>query len=174
MGLGGIEPPTSALSVLGEGLVRQLVCLLNCHFVPRGATRRRVVPFRLGTLWARDGSQTATRHRPRGHRAIPICGPPFATRIELCSAFPALLFELSQWPKGDNKPSGIRPHGAVLRFCRTVELGREGEWAGGDDNAGDKREAEGEGEPERDPRPEELLGESQEGCSEMGCRQYYE
>jgi hypothetical protein len=38
VGLDGIEPSASALSELGKGLVRRLVCLLNCPFVPRGAT----------------------------------------------------------------------------------------------------------------------------------------
>jgi hypothetical protein len=59
VGLGGIEPPTSALSVLGKVLVRRLVYPVKCHFVPRRATRRRFVPLRLGTLWARRAPERA-------------------------------------------------------------------------------------------------------------------
>jgi hypothetical protein len=51
---GQLEPRRSkALSELDIGLVRRLVYLLTCLFVPRGATKRRLVPVRLGTLWAR-------------------------------------------------------------------------------------------------------------------------
>jgi len=39
--------------VQAKGLVRRLACPLNCPFVPRQATKRRAVPLRLGTLWAR-------------------------------------------------------------------------------------------------------------------------
>jgi hypothetical protein len=53
VGLDGIEPSASALSELGKGLVRRLVYSVICHFVPRRATQRRFVPFRLGTPWAR-------------------------------------------------------------------------------------------------------------------------
>jgi hypothetical protein len=38
VGLDGIGPSASALSGLHRGLVRRLVCLLNCQFVPRRAT----------------------------------------------------------------------------------------------------------------------------------------
>ena len=55
MGLDGIEPSASALSVRDNGLVRRLVYVLTCPFVPLRATERRVVPLRLGTLWARGG-----------------------------------------------------------------------------------------------------------------------
>jgi len=60
VGLGGIEPPTSALSVRTKGLVRQLVYPATCRFVPRRAIEGRGVPLRLGTLWARpDVDRTA-------------------------------------------------------------------------------------------------------------------
>ena len=48
---------TTDLSIIsaGQRLVRQLVYPLTCPFVPRRATKRRLVPLRLGTLWARLG-----------------------------------------------------------------------------------------------------------------------
>jgi len=50
------EPLTSDLAELHKGLVRRLVYLPTCHFLPQCATTRRVVPLRLGTLWARHAS----------------------------------------------------------------------------------------------------------------------
>ena len=60
---------TTDLSIIsaGQGLVRQLVYPLTCQFVPRRATKRRVVPLRLGTLWARpevDMTRLLAQHRP--------------------------------------------------------------------------------------------------------------
>ncbi len=76
MGLDGIEPSASALSVLAKGLVRRLVYPLTCPFVPRRATKRRVVPLRLGTLWARR--RKPNRKAPPASRSSshPIRGPP--------------------------------------------------------------------------------------------------
>ena len=53
VGLDGIEPSASALSVQAMVLVTQVVYFLTCPFVPRRATQREVVPLRLGTFWAR-------------------------------------------------------------------------------------------------------------------------
>jgi hypothetical protein len=44
----------SALSALNTTQVTQMVCTLSCPFVPGQASRRRLVPLRLGTLWARS------------------------------------------------------------------------------------------------------------------------
>jgi len=57
VGLGGIEPPTSALSVLDRGLLDKLSPALTCLIVTLRATRRGSVPLRLGTVWARPPSR---------------------------------------------------------------------------------------------------------------------
>jgi len=53
VGLDGIEPSTSALSVLTECLVFWLVLPPTCLFAPSQSLERRLVPLRLGTPWAR-------------------------------------------------------------------------------------------------------------------------
>ena len=53
MGLGGIEPPTSALSVLDKVPLIRPIPPFNCGFVPGHATPTPPVPFRLGTFGAR-------------------------------------------------------------------------------------------------------------------------
>jgi len=65
VGLGGIEPPTSALSELNKGLLDEPRPRLSCLFVTVGASRRRPMPLRLGTLWARQ----ASRRRPSSRLA---------------------------------------------------------------------------------------------------------
>ncbi len=68
VGLDGIEPSASALSELDKRLLRPSVCRVTCRFVPQRATQRRLVPLRLGTLWAR------TKRRDLCRR--PQCLPP--------------------------------------------------------------------------------------------------
>ena len=75
MGVGGADVVGNAmlLTVRTKELVRRLVCLLTCLFVPRRANERRVVPLRLGTLWARhkvDMTVQVRAFRCRGHTRL--------------------------------------------------------------------------------------------------------
>ena len=81
VGLDGIEPSASALSVLTRRLVRQLVCSATSRFVPGRATARHFVPLRLGTLWARPeadsgrSSTVALIHLPQPSEERSACVP---------------------------------------------------------------------------------------------------
>ncbi len=62
----------AALSDLDKGLVRRLVYLLTCRFVPGRATARHFVPLRLGTLWARPGQDRGAAPRRFVDPATPV------------------------------------------------------------------------------------------------------
>lgn len=71
---------TSALSVLDKGLLDEQRPRLTCLFVTVGASRRRPVPLRLGTLWARQASRRRpssrlARLRPHKEKVVAIANP---------------------------------------------------------------------------------------------------
>jgi len=91
VGLGGIEPPTSALSVLDGGLVSRPPPPLTCLFVTARADPKRLVPLPLGTHWARRGSRQPRRWRSCSRPRLPretddsaLCAQPVQGPRPLC------------------------------------------------------------------------------------------